>query len=226
MILQLACIGISVNANWRYQCDQPITLYLITYAIHLVLSTMVNFYVQLKTDIEDEDDEEPLSQKLISTLDAFGLLWFVYGNYIIFSTSNCGTLSSYDLIIFLVIYGYIVLVIPALFSLAFIVLPIYFLFESADTSQTKKNLGASEQEIIALTSTYINYTEDNTRENKNETCESCVICLSEYESGEEICKLWCKHQFHKDCLHDWLIVNAACPMCKRDFRKQDLEQIV
>jgi uncharacterized membrane protein len=54
-LLQTACIGISVHANWNYQCDQPITIYLIIYAVHLVLSTMVDIYVQLKTDDEDEE---------------------------------------------------------------------------------------------------------------------------------------------------------------------------
>ncbi|KAL0080772.1 hypothetical protein F4703DRAFT_1871027 [Phycomyces blakesleeanus] len=46
----------------------------------------------------------------------------------------------------------------------------------------------------------------------------CVICLSNYEDGDILCKLWCKHHFHKACVSEWLVLNSKCPMCKRDCR--------
>lgn len=50
----------------------------------------------------------------------------------------------------------------------------------------------------------------------------CVICLSTYEDGDILCKLWCKHHFHKACVHEWLVLNFRCPMCKQDSRGKDV----
>lgn len=46
----------------------------------------------------------------------------------------------------------------------------------------------------------------------------CSICLCEYENEDLICKLWCNHIYHRDCVKEWLSLNAKCPLCKRDFR--------
>ncbi|KAJ3212371.1 hypothetical protein HK099_007751, partial [Clydaea vesicula] len=45
--------------------------------------------------------------------------------------------------------------------------------------------------------------------------KKCLICLSEYEIGDEMGLLECKHGFHKDCLNNWLVgyVNS-CPLCR------------
>ncbi|KAI8875844.1 hypothetical protein K501DRAFT_279981 [Backusella circina FSU 941] len=49
----------------------------------------------------------------------------------------------------------------------------------------------------------------------------CSICLSDYENDDLICKLWCNHHYHKDCVQEWLELNSKCPLCKRDFRGND-----
>ena len=51
----------------------------------------------------------------------------------------------------------------------------------------------------------------------------CVICLQQYEVGEEI--VWssnpdCEHCFHSPCIERWLIKQRGgplCPCCRRDF---------
>lgn len=45
--------------------------------------------------------------------------------------------------------------------------------------------------------------------------EKCIICLLEYEDGEEIVELpKCRHQFHKSCVSQWLVINKICPICR------------
>lgn len=48
--------------------------------------------------------------------------------------------------------------------------------------------------------------------------ESCAVCLSEIEEGNEIREIRCGHLFHKDCLDKWIKAgsrrNLTCPLCR------------
>ena len=47
--------------------------------------------------------------------------------------------------------------------------------------------------------------------------DACSICLGELEESEELTTLPCKHIFHKECIHGWLVhkgIVASCPLCK------------
>ncbi|GMJ03860.1 Arabidopsis Toxicos en Levadura 96 [Hibiscus trionum] len=44
---------------------------------------------------------------------------------------------------------------------------------------------------------------------------TCSICLSEYEAKETIRTIPdCDHYFHSSCIDEWLVLNAACPICR------------
>ncbi|KAI0242069.1 hypothetical protein L0F63_003599 [Massospora cicadina] len=45
----------------------------------------------------------------------------------------------------------------------------------------------------------------------------CAICITEYEDSDEICKMFCNHHYHVDCVDEWLRQNRTCPLCKRDI---------
>ncbi|KAJ2500216.1 hypothetical protein GGH96_002909 [Coemansia sp. RSA 1972] len=49
--------------------------------------------------------------------------------------------------------------------------------------------------------------------------ESCSICLSDIVRGEELVSLIpCNHQFHIDCVSQWLMQKSTkCPLCKADM---------
>jgi Ring finger domain len=49
-----------------------------------------------------------------------------------------------------------------------------------------------------------------------ENQKECVICLTEFEEGEEIRKLpQCGHEFHVGCIDQWLRSRSSCPSCRR-----------
>ena len=56
--------------------------------------------------------------------------------------------------------------------------------------------------------------------------ESCAICLSEYEEGEELRVLPCKHVFHRECIDEWLANDERCPTCKRSIRGEGDQETV
>ncbi|KAI8600309.1 hypothetical protein EDD21DRAFT_306735 [Dissophora ornata] len=43
----------------------------------------------------------------------------------------------------------------------------------------------------------------------------CLVCMSEYEEGEDMRALKCKHGFHLECIDKWLTTGAnKCPVCR------------
>ncbi|KAF9189528.1 hypothetical protein BGZ51_004134 [Haplosporangium sp. Z 767] len=45
----------------------------------------------------------------------------------------------------------------------------------------------------------------------------CSICLYEYEDLDTLRRLPCDHDFHKDCVDEWLRLKRTCPLCKQDI---------
>lgn len=54
--------------------------------------------------------------------------------------------------------------------------------------------------------------------NKNFISETCGICLEEFNKQEKTAKdfliLVCGHNFHKNCIEEWLNKKNSCPYCK------------
>jgi E3 ubiquitin-protein ligase RNF38/44 len=50
---------------------------------------------------------------------------------------------------------------------------------------------------------------------------ACSVCIGDYEPGDELRVLPCKHLFHKECVDQWLSVNATCPLCRTSLFEND-----
>jgi hypothetical protein len=46
---------------------------------------------------------------------------------------------------------------------------------------------------------------------------NCTICLEKISKNTEIYKLECKHNFHSNCLEDWLKEKLSCPICRKNI---------
>lgn len=44
--------------------------------------------------------------------------------------------------------------------------------------------------------------------------EPCCVCQEEYNNGEDVGTLDCGHDFHTDCIKQWLMHKNWCPVCK------------
>ena len=54
-------------------------------------------------------------------------------------------------------------------------------------------------------------------ENNEKECNICIEC---FDKGNNIIKLNCNHEFHKDCIKKWLCDNSTkCPVCRVEVAK-------
>ncbi|XP_052790536.1 uncharacterized protein LOC128224650 [Mya arenaria] len=85
------------------------------------------------------------------------------------------------------------------------------LWELAERLGDVRNRGMTENDIKKLPCRKY-----NSIGNSGE--DSCSICLSEFKTGCDLVKLPCKHDFHKDCVTEWLKTNGSCPVCRHDVK--------
>ncbi|KAL8534899.1 hypothetical protein ACS0TY_010800 [Phlomoides rotata] len=64
--------------------------------------------------------------------------------------------------------------------------------------------GLSADTIASLPS--INYKSQGTQEGIS---DSCVICRLDYEDGDNLIVLSCKHSYHSECINNWLQINKC-----------------
>lgn len=70
----------------------------------------------------------------------------------------------------------------------------------------------------SASSEVVRYGEGPAPEQARHPLQSCNICLCDYQTGEEVSKgPICHHDFHTECIIDWLLRNEQCPICRQDF---------
>ncbi|KAE8711736.1 cell wall protein AWA1-like isoform X3 [Hibiscus syriacus] len=71
--------------------------------------------------------------------------------------------------------------------------------------------GLNEETILKLMKQhkYSSITTEFTQES-----EPCCICQEEYVDGEDTGTLDCGHDFHTNCIKQWLMLKNLCPVCK------------
>jgi hypothetical protein len=65
---------------------------------------------------------------------------------------------------------------------------------------------------------------DNGKEDLENDCslDVCGVCLLDFDDGDELRVLTCRHYFHRDCIDQWLLHSATtCPTCKQELGQEN-----
>ncbi|KAE8706229.1 pentatricopeptide repeat-containing protein [Hibiscus syriacus] len=71
--------------------------------------------------------------------------------------------------------------------------------------------GLSADSVASLPS--VTYKAENSHTGSSDLC---VVCLVEYEEGDSLTALSCKHSYHPECINNWLKINKVCPVCSAE----------
>uniref|UniRef100_A0A8C3CC30 RING finger protein 215 n=1 Tax=Cairina moschata TaxID=8855 RepID=A0A8C3CC30_CAIMO len=54
---------------------------------------------------------------------------------------------------------------------------------------------------------------------QSRVCEidSCAVCLEQFCKSQWLRVLPCAHEFHRDCVDPWLLLQQTCPLCKHNI---------
>lgn len=61
-------------------------------------------------------------------------------------------------------------------------------------------------------------------EYKPEICKNidCTVCQEDYKKGDKLVSLPCGHNYHKDCVTEWLVRHDSCPVCRKSLNGQNI----
>ncbi|KAI9322680.1 hypothetical protein BX666DRAFT_1897457 [Dichotomocladium elegans] len=291
VLLQLGSIVPALVISRGHRCDKPLDVFLIVFLVRSIVSLPLVVYYHMqraRERLEGQDSSRPQrrwTDRLNSLLYVFGIVWFIVGNYFLFTAGACSQTAPvlFFTALVWVLLGYGMILIPVVIcaSVVFCLPCVLVMMRTLNLGYGPGFVvGATQEEIDALP-VYQYYaetrgiqaeqTELGQRENispqsseenqqrqqqskkkrpaffkrllrRNKTEKDpgriyerltitpvedalCSICLSEYEDEDLVCKLWCRHHFHKDCVSEWLLLNSSCPLCKRDIRTKDPESL-
>lgn len=156
-----------------------------------------------------------------NSLDALALIWFVVGNMWLLGGSdadcNAATKSPIYLVdVAMLVVQYAQICLPCVFAIAMVpvfcfCLPCVIRLLAALHEPTNGR-GASRRAISELPT--VSFT-PGLELGGEEAC--CSVCISDFEHGDQLRVLPCKHAFHARCVDQWLQVNANCPLCRKSI---------
>ncbi|CAG8449523.1 7434_t:CDS:1 [Acaulospora colombiana] len=94
---------------------------------------------------------------------------------------------------------------------------------STRSTRSQRSLRAIDNAAIIYSSPNADTTSSDHISN-SETRETCAICLDDFDDGDEIRELPCRHWYHVECIDPWLTMkSSSCPLCKKDCKPEDVE---
>jgi hypothetical protein len=239
---QVLATMIVLGMHWNDEnvCDEVHTLrwkwWAIFAALRMTCYSLLILFMHMYKPILDQNPQ--LLMKTVNArnaIDAFNLVWFIVGNMWLFgddgdSCSRSDQSPIYNLCKAMLIISYIQICLPCI--LAIMLVPVFCfcmpcLIRLLARLNPTRTAGAPESVLASLPEMTI--TAEDLREGhmgggpgvdtEDPTTPAgpiiCPICLNEMAVGDQARLLRCNHVFHKQCVDEWLRINASCPTCRK-----------
>eukprot|EP00618_Florenciella_parvula_P036559 CAMPEP_0119479084 /NCGR_PEP_ID=MMETSP1344-20130328/8521_1 /TAXON_ID=236787 /ORGANISM="Florenciella parvula, Strain CCMP2471" /LENGTH=335 /DNA_ID=CAMNT_0007513299 /DNA_START=209 /DNA_END=1213 /DNA_ORIENTATION=- len=205
----------SEEYRWRMWCALC--------AIRLLLTSVVltmRYHLMERLELPEENPRVKKATSLRNGLEAMAIVWFVIGNMWLFSSNpnaNCPRSTVYWLCCAMIAAQYAQICLPCI--MAVMLVPVFcfclpcFVRLVATIHDPMQGKGADMSAIEQLP--LVTYKEPVlTAAEEPEEAMGCAICLGDFVEGDILRDLPCKHQYHRGCVDQWLLVNATCPECR------------
>lgn len=163
---------------------------------------------------ERREDMHPQLKKLEIWLKYFTFFWFIIGqSWLYYGTCNNRVLWVYSLVLIIIIYVSLgrSLILLVIFIICSPCLCLMRRILRGTRTASRKSLKELETKQFMAGNVDLESSEGPV----------CVICLLEYEDGDDLKVLPCGHEFHSDCVDLWLGKhNRTCPTCRHDITKR------
>lgn len=161
----------------------------------------------------------------VRLVNAVYLVWYIIGSVWVSGGGTCHSTAPhlYRLVVALTIIYYAQLFLPlACFCLIMSCLPLFIVVYRIMlpyAERERRRIRAADPTLVQSLSsdtyspvTFVALSGADSLEDA-----SCVICLCDYEPGEQLRFLPCKHHFHQECVDEWLQLDKSCCLCKQDI---------
>lgn len=208
----------------KSNCSDPINEWLLGHLIIYLLYFIMITYSYIN-DITIENIENFIIYRNITTfLSNLITIWYIIGSVLYFN-GNCNITEPlfskyiFGLVILFFIFTFLPIFLCCSFLLCF---PCFsYLIRLADRFEDYSQ-GATDEEIDRIPDKiYRKSINKNDTNSFNETDiaydnqKLCSICIEDYNDGNNIKILPCKHNFHSNCIKLWFKKKFICPDCRR-----------
>ncbi len=84
-----------------------------------------------------------------------------------------------------------------------------------DVKSERQTMKAKQE--IAKLKKVISTTDMARGKDENDCAVKCLICQFQYQEGNVVAVLPCGHNFHHDCVDQWLLTKDYCPYCRQSI---------
>lgn len=172
---------------------------------------------------EENSGRPEFVDQYVRIVNALYLVWYIIGSVWVSGGGNCHASAPhlYRLVVALTIIYYALLFLPlACFCLIVCCLPLFILVYRIMlpyAERERRRARAADPDLVQSLNC-VPYSSNSFRSLSGaDEDASCVICLCDYEPGEQILFLPCKHHFHRSCIQTWLSLDKSCCLCKQDI---------
>lgn len=208
---------------WKKKCDKDLQAFIISILVYLILEIILNIYFY----INNVPNRNRNNNILNNLLHLYRIVLLIFCSIKAYTYREDCKLNSPELLHLLTSLLYmewslrtiyfIILCLPV--SLQNKIIKMIYVEQLNTHTNTQLNTHTNTQINIQINE-HIDRKMNNTDKlilkqcDRKENDYTCVICLVNFEIGNNITVLPCNHDFHQTCINKWLVVNNTCPLCR------------